>query len=1074
MSPETSCPRCGGPLDADGAACPWCPTLPTTRASTPAPAAPPATWTRIGKYFLAERIGQGGMGEVWKALDSGLGRPVALKFLKAGDDTELARFRREAQTAASLNHPNIASIYEVGDAEGRPFIAMQFVDGQTLGRLPKADRRLLMKLVLDAARAVDYAHAQGIIHRDLKPDNIMASPRSSGWHVTVLDFGLARPIEGGQTVSQTGLVLGTPAYMSPEQTRGDKLDPRTDVYSLGATLYELLAGRPPFYGANAYEVARKVLSEEPVPLRTINSRIHQDVETIVLKCLEKDPERRYATAADLAGDLERCLAGEPIQARPVGTLHRWIRYCAKRRGAFAATLLAAVLLVAGVVVARERAQLAAGQAAIRAGRDAWEDVLKASTPNGQERARALAATALGHFDRAARVHETAEAHVLRGRCLQVLGRAGDASGAWERALQLDPANVEARYQAAKLRLVAYQRARGTPLIQPYASGSEADGPPQLVEDPAPETAVQERLRAEAETLLTGGPVGAPERSGFLRGLLALGQARFAEAAEGVAQYTRLEPWDAAAIRLEAIAWFYAGAYDRAGEALDRALAQGPDADAYLWRGLVHLRRRQYEAAFADSTRALQLDPSLVWAYRNRARAYRYRGEVDAALADLDKALELDPSAWLTCVERAYLRHVYRGDLDGALADAGRAVALQPASAFAHQSRASIRATAGDPAGAAADARRALELDPRRDDVLLILVAALLATGDAEGARRAADQAVASTPSADAFRSRAAVREAAGDVVGALEDLGRAIEKEPGSHRALQDRARLRREAGDRDGAAADFARALEEVDRQFDRRPRDPRGHVRRGQIRETMGERAAAIEDYTRAVELDPKHGPAYAARAQLRLAAGQFDGALEDVRRALRPLPLLAGTARLGRGDAAGALLELARAGAAARTERGLAYGAVGDWAKARAELEAAAGEERRAWKERDRLRLLAWAAAARGGDRAGADAALDAWFKARADASLRGWYRRAADVVTGRLPEGDLAAVLGSHPEAERGERACEAEYYVGLRRLLGGDAAGAKASFEKALKAAPRRDLPEALAAAVELRALEARK
>ncbi len=1045
-------------MEQEGAACPWCPTLPAA-AETPFPPSPPASWKRIGKYFLAERIGQGGMGEVWKALDSGLGRSVALKFLKAGDDSELARFRREAQTAASLTHPNIASIYEVGDVEGRPFIAMQYVRGETLGRLPKSDRRRLLLLVRDAARAVDYANREGIIHRDLKPDNIMASEGPTGWHVTVLDFGLARPIEGGQTVSQTGLVLGTPAYMSPEQTRGDKLDARTDVYSLGATLYELLAGRPPFYGANAYEVARKVLAEDPVPLRTINPKIHQDIDTIVLKCLEKDPERRYATAGELADDLDRCLEGEPIQARPVGTLQRLTRYCAKRRGALAAAALAIVLLVAGIAVSRDRLRDAAFQAAVRQGRDVWEDVLKASTSPAQERTKSLAEAALGHFDRAAGVRDSAEAEVLRGRCLQVLGRAADARAAWERALQLDPANAEARYQSAKVRLLAYQRARGTPLFLPYASGPDNDAPPQVIEEAAPENSDLAALRASAEALLTGGTVGTPEKGGFLRGLLALGQRRFAEAAEGIAQYTKVEPWDAAAMRLEAIAWFYAGAYDRAGKTLDRVLAGGPDADAYLWRGMVHLRKRQYEPAFADSTRALQIDPSLTWAYRNRARTYRYRGEVDAALADLDRALELDPAAWLSYLERAYLRHSYRGDLDGALADAGRAVALHPNSAFAFQTRASIRNSLGDLPGVVADAGRALELDPERDEALALFVPALLATGDLPGARRAADRAVASRPSAEAFRARAAVLAAAGDPEGAIGDLARALEKDPTSIRAYLDRARLRH-----DGAAADLARALEEVDRQFERRPRDPRGHVRRGQIREAMGERAAAIEDYTRAIELDSRHGPAYAARAALRLSAGQFDGALEDARRALRSLPLLIGTARLGRGDYAGALLEF---GKGERIERALAYAALGDVAKASADLAAIAGREGLSWKERDQAQLLAWAVRARS-DRAGADAALDAWFKARTEASLRGWYRRVADVLQGRLPEGDLAAMLGARAEGDAGERACEAEYYVGMRRRLAGDLIGARACFDRALKAAPRRDLPEALAASIELR------
>jgi tetratricopeptide (TPR) repeat protein len=1028
------------------------------------PAAPPSGWKRMGKYFLTERLGQGGMGEVWKALDTDLGRHVALKFLRASDDEELARFRREAQTAASLHHPHIASIYEVGEIEGRHYIAMSYVRGKTLGRVPREDRKLLLRLVRDAARAVEYAHREGIIHRDLKPENIMAAEGPSGWQVTVLDFGLARPIEAGQTLSKTGLVLGTPAYMSPEQTRGDKLDPRTDVYSLGATLFELLGGRPPFMGSNPYDIAGRVLSEEAPPLRKLNPKIHQDLETIVQKCLEKDRARRYATASELADDLARFLEGEPILARPVGTMHRFVRFCAKRRGALAAAVFAGLLLLVGGLFALERSRTTSYLGAMRKGRDAWEEVVKATTSGRQDRARGLAAEALAHFDAAAAAKETSEALVLRGRCLQVLGRGDASKEAWDRALALDPANTEARYQSAKLRLLAYQRARGTPLFQPYASGGDAEAPPLILEDLAPETEAQGRLRREAEALLAAGSLGAPEKTVLLRGLLAMGAARFSEAADLLARYTEVEPWDLAALRLEAIAEFYAGAYEKSGESLDLVLAAGPDADAYLWRGIVNLRRRQYEAAFADSTRALQLDDTLTWAYRNRARAHRYRGDVDGALDDLRRALELAPEAYLTYIERAYLRNVYRGDLEGALADADRAVELNPTSAYAYQTRASIKTALGDLAGVVKDAARALELEPGRDEALLLLVPARLATGDVAGAREAADRAVAASSGAEPFRARAAVREAVDDLPGAREDLDRALEIDPRSYRAYLDRARVRAAGGDVPGATADRAQALMEVDRSYEKRPRDPRGQLRRGQVLEAMEDRAGALEAYSRAIELDPKLGPAWAARAALRLAQGAFDAALKDAGRALRPLPLVTGTALLGLGRYAEAVADLSRAverSGEGRVERALAHLGLGDVANAAADLEEAAAKTPRAWKERDRLRLLLWIVKARQGSRAAADAGLDGWFKSRTESSLRGWYRRASEVLLGRLPEGDLRAVLG----AQDAERACEADLYLGARRLLAGDDAAAREALQRAARTPARRDLWESLAAQV---------
>ncbi len=194
-------------------------------------------------------LGSGGMGEVWKAWDPDLRRWAALKFLTKQLPEEHARFRSEAQMAAKLAHPNIAAIYEVGEHEGRPFIAMQFVEGRTLDGWPASDRRGLAKLMRDAARALALAHDQGVVHRDIKPENLMVD--ASG-RVVVTDFGLARPIEGGASaVSMPGTALGTPSYMSPEQSRGAPVDGRADIYGLGATLYAVCGRRLPFAGANA-------------------------------------------------------------------------------------------------------------------------------------------------------------------------------------------------------------------------------------------------------------------------------------------------------------------------------------------------------------------------------------------------------------------------------------------------------------------------------------------------------------------------------------------------------------------------------------------------------------------------------------------------------------------------------------------------------------------------------------------------------------------------------------------------------------------------------------------------------
>src|SRR5262245_5379624 len=344
MGDSKRCKSCGNPVDLDQAkahdgACPWCLAAftfspePVGNLETAAQDAP----TRFGKYLRTERLGAGGMGEVWKAFDTELNRWVALKFLKDEDPLVLSRSQREAKTAASLTHANIAAIYEVGYIDGRHFIAMQYIQGRTMAHFPRKDRRLIVQLFRDAARAVDHAHRHGIIHRDLKPDNLMVDGREEeGWSVVVLDFGLARPIEGGEKLSQSGEVYGTAPYMSPEQARGEHLDERADVYGLGATMYDVLTGKAPFEGTNLLEVIRKVGHEEPERPRKINPHIHRDLETIVLKCLEKDRDRRYANAHELADDLERFLNSDPILARPPSTLYRLRMKLGKRRAQVAA------------------------------------------------------------------------------------------------------------------------------------------------------------------------------------------------------------------------------------------------------------------------------------------------------------------------------------------------------------------------------------------------------------------------------------------------------------------------------------------------------------------------------------------------------------------------------------------------------------------------------------------------------------------------------------------------------------------------------------------------------------------
>src|SRR5213083_2026680 len=294
---------------------------------------PSALLMDFGDYELLEQIGRGGQGVVFRARQKSLNRIVALKIIGLGHwatEAHLKRFRLEAEAAAKLEHPGIVPIHEVGERDGSCYFSMKFVEGGQLDEVVKQTPmsiRQAAELIAKVARTVQYAHEHGILHRDIKPGNILLDPKGEP-HLT--DFGLARLVESESTVTRTLEVLGTPSYMAPEQAVGNNtaVSSVTDVYGLGAVLYQLLTGHPPFAGGTTYETIKLLLDTEPRQPRLLNPKIGRDLSTICLKCLEKDPERRYASSLALAEDLERWLRHEPIQARRTGIFTRgrkWVR-----------------------------------------------------------------------------------------------------------------------------------------------------------------------------------------------------------------------------------------------------------------------------------------------------------------------------------------------------------------------------------------------------------------------------------------------------------------------------------------------------------------------------------------------------------------------------------------------------------------------------------------------------------------------------------------------------------------------------------------------------------------------------
>ena len=341
-------PKSGTPAVADSVTLP---TIDQTSAGQAVAVRAPtaAVGRQIGDYDILGELGRGGMGVVYKARHRQLGRVVALKMIRAGahaDADDLNRFLSEAQAVARLQHMGIVQIFDIGQHDGLPYFSLEFVAGQSLlARIAKEplEPRQAAQIVEKLARAMQYAHDQGILHRDLKPANVLLTPNDEP---KITDFGLAKHIQEGASAStQTGSIMGTPSYMSPEQASGNnkELTPATDQYALGAVLYHLLTGRPPFLAAKAVETVLQVLHNDPVAPRQLAPKLPVDLETICLKALHKDSHRRYASCGELAADLRRFLGGEPIIARPVGQIERAWRWC-RRNPRIAIPTAASILL----------------------------------------------------------------------------------------------------------------------------------------------------------------------------------------------------------------------------------------------------------------------------------------------------------------------------------------------------------------------------------------------------------------------------------------------------------------------------------------------------------------------------------------------------------------------------------------------------------------------------------------------------------------------------------------------------------------------------------------------------------
>jgi serine/threonine-protein kinase len=764
-------------------------TAPDRVVLVPAPAGLP----QVPGHELEAVLGQGGMGVVYRARQIALGRTVAVKMLPAGPPAgpqELGRFRRETAALACLRHPNIVQVYEAGDVEGRPYFTMELVEGGSLARklagAPQPARQAAA-LAATLAEAVQVAHQAGIVHRDLKPGNILLqrktqipNPKSQkdpgrdlafeiwDFEPKVTDFGLARRLEAETRVTQTGVPVGTPSYMAPEQARGQTaVGPAVDVYALGAILYELLTGRPPFRAETAAATVYQVIHHQPVPPSRLNFKVPRDLETICLKCLQKAPPHRYASARALADDLRRFGEGRPIQARPVGwpvRLWRWGRRKPATAGLLAALLVLFLLTVGGgwwlerqqaerqgrareaveaaleqVPSLRRQGRWTEAEAVLKQGRsrldEAGSDDLGRRLAQAEEDLRLAAALERirltpaiegSRFDYRGMAQAYARAFKQAG--LDVLGD-GETAAARIRTSDLRPQLVMAldhwayvadelkhRQSMARLLRVA-QRA------DPDPDWGDRFRDPALWGDPK----ALRRLAAEAERRLTA---KAPEKGPPppLVGLLAKKLGQQDRQAKGVLLGSKKS-----------------GQHDGQAEALLRAAQWRHPEDFWLNYALGEaLRERKPAEAVGFYRAALVTRPAVATVYNEISMALLRQGQVDEAIRAARKMTKLIPMLPVAHHQLGVCLQA-RGQLDEAMAAYRRAIQLNPKWFISHYQLGVCLQDTGQLDEAMAAYRRAIQLDPKGAAAPVGIGMCLQARGQLDGAMAAYRRAIQLDP-----------------------------------------------------------------------------------------------------------------------------------------------------------------------------------------------------------------------------------------------------------------------------------------------------------------------------------------
>jgi tetratricopeptide (TPR) repeat protein len=833
----------------------------------PAPASEVPGAPTIAGYQILGELGHGGMGMVYRARQIKLKRLVALKMILPGTKVRsatLGRFRLEAEAVARLQHPNIVQIYEVGEQDGRPFLCLEYAPGGSLAQKlagtpqPPADAARMAQTL---ARAIHAVHQRGIVHRDLKPANVLLMADGT---LKITDFGLAKQLDIEEGVSLSGEVKGTPSYMAPEQAAGKtrEVGPATDVYALGAILYELLTGRPPFKAATARATVAQVLEQEPVAPGRLHPKLPRDLETICLKCLEKDLCRRYATAEALAEDLRRFLAGEPILARPVGPWTRGVKW-ARRRPATAALVavvaLAAVGTVAGVLLYQDqRARFAERERdeqrrLLRQRADIQDRTLKGQGAFAREdwqEAKFQFSTALGKIDAEPK---------LAGLGARVAPLLAEVNRRLADEAQRSRAAVARR--DARERYDEFETLRDDALFrQTLFTGGD---PTENLE--ATEDAARRALALFGVDVDSGTPSAvdtthfdAAEAEAITTGCYEL----LLTLAEAVAHPRPDQPPDRAR--------------DRAGQAvriLDRAATLGPPTRAYHQRRARYLARLGDEAAASrERTRAEAIQPATATDFYLLGSEEGRSGGPRQQIADFEEALYRQPDHFWAHYGLAMCRMKLQR-WDAAKASLTACLIRRPRFAWIYPLRALAHAELGEFAASEADFRKAEGLSPDEFTRYSLLVSRGVARlGQEMYDAAAADLQAAVALRPDGYQARvnlALVYRRQDKLDAALEQLDRAIRHEPSLAALYRERAEVYQRRDDREAALRDLDRAIQ----------LDPLGskaaddHARRGRLLQEDGHLTEAVRAYDAALALgcDPAPVHRWKAEALTRLAEAE-----------------------------------------------------------------------------------------------------------------------------------------------------------------------------------------------------------